>query len=61
MSAGGAPALRLADEDGVTRARFSTHRDGSPYLEFYDEQLDPFLLAGAVFILAANWINVKRG
>ncbi len=27
----------------------------------YDERLDPFLLVGAVFILAANWINLRRG
>ncbi|MHC4138043.1 MAG: hypothetical protein ACYS0K_24150 [Planctomycetota bacterium] len=36
VSSAGSPHLRLADEAGVARLRLSTHRDGSPYLEFYD-------------------------
>ena len=27
----------------------------------YEEALNPFVLGGALFILAGNWINVKRG
>ncbi|MGI9332431.1 MAG: DMT family transporter [Gammaproteobacteria bacterium] len=27
----------------------------------YDEALSPFVFAGVLFILAGNWINVKRG